>query len=370
MRATADKHVSFASELVTASWATANSKTRERNTTSRCGERPTDGMSLALFHSGSLALQAVDSLRLELELPLVTRYRVLNYLWRHCYQSWQEENAATLPPRPAGVEHSADEYLRICRCDGGMAGAISSTSLKLVDGITLHRLTYLADDAGHLHPYSRRLDPVTRPIVRFLRQTCTLQLSRRQNNIICLLPKLVEIIIILCYKLELSAQRYGQWRLPPRHLTSEGCNYQKNGSEGKNEREGGDFSLSRLTHTCNSRSSVSLSWTNRCTWWLARACQRASARPHRLFAHLRALLLDPGPMCHVKAGYLQFLAVRFFPDLPSIQYPVATFHPETFVWKSEDGSANGLEETGKTHTLQESLNHKVKLKISPHSNSK
>nr|CCC94259.1 conserved hypothetical protein [Trypanosoma congolense IL3000] len=226
-----------------------------------------------------------------------------------------------MPPRPINMESSREQYVHGCRDPEQEFGTISSTSLQLMDGITLRHLARLPDDAAHLHPFSRSLDPVARPIIAFLRRNCTSHLSRRQNNSICLLPKLMEIIFILCCQLERSTDAYKKRpRQKPNIRDKWGCvDSNTSPSSAETTRDGYP---PRIPHT-SSRDGAWTNLLNRCAWWLSGVHESTGKRSHRLFAQVKVLLLSPGPMCQVKAGYLRFLACRFFPELPAIYLPLS-----------------------------------------------
>ncbi|RNF21262.1 uncharacterized protein Tco025E_03445 [Trypanosoma conorhini] len=295
------KRVSFAYALVTAVW-TASSGSRRQDADPR--EEGCLPSTVSLFEYDRLAHQTVDSFRLELELPFVLRYRMVAYVWQQCYRAVLPD-VTELPRRPLNVVTTADEDAREARTDE----RISSTSLRIMDGASLHSFRTIAETALVLHPYSRRLDPVTRPILAFLRRTCTLQLSRRQNCLIALLPKLMEILILLCHCLERGALRF---------LNRARDDGAPHGSLG-----GGSHSssLSLLSGSLrdDARAAKATSFPHRCAWWLNRLRPRATPRPHRLFTDLKKLLLRPGPLCDVKAMYLRHIAHRFFPQLPFLQ---------------------------------------------------
>ncbi|RNF04446.1 hypothetical protein TraAM80_05161 [Trypanosoma rangeli] len=296
-----EKRVSFAYALVTAVWPANIRKSTESNNSRDEGHLPSN---LSLLEHGCLVHQTVDSLRLELELPLVLRYRMVEYVWQQCYRVVLPD-ATELPRRPSSVVTTAEEDAREARTDLH----ISSTSLRIMDGVSLDSLKIIAETALVLHPYSRRLDPVTRPIIAFLRHTCTLQLSRRQNCLIGLLPKLMEILILLCHCLERGALRF--------------LNRAGDDDSFHNSRGGGSHSpsLSLRSNSLrdNARAAKATSFSHRCAWWLSRLRFRATPHPHRLFTDLKELLLNPGPLCDVKAMYLRHIAHRFFPQLPFLQ---------------------------------------------------
>ncbi|EKF27638.1 hypothetical protein MOQ_008631 [Trypanosoma cruzi marinkellei] len=295
-----EKRVSFAHELVTEMWTAGSSGSESADPRGDC-RTPSDAF---LLKQGFLFHQIVDSLRLELELPLVLRYRVVDYVWQQCYRSVLPDDTF-LPRRPSNVLCTPEEEAREARVDVN----ISSTSLRLMDGVSLHGLRTIAETALVLHPYSRRLDPVTRPILAFLRRTCTLQLSRRQNSLIGLLPKLMEIIILLCQCLESGARSFLR--------RSRRSNFLHNShSDGSRS---SSLSLPSGSFCDDARVAKAIGFSHRCAWWLSRLHHRATSRPQRLFMDLKELLLRPGPLCDVKGMYLQYIAHRFFPGLPLLQ---------------------------------------------------
>ncbi|EAN91774.1 hypothetical protein C3747_7g539 [Trypanosoma cruzi] len=297
-----EKRVSFAHELVTEMWTAGISGSGSADPRDDC-RTPLD---VFLFKNGCLVHQIVDSLRLELELPLVLRYRVVDYVWQQCYRTVLPDGAE-LPRRPPNVVCTPEEEARVARVDAN----ISSTSLRLMDGVSLHSLRTIAETALVLHPYSRRLDPVTRPILAFLRRNCTLQLSRRQNSLVGLLPKLMEIIILLCQCLESGAQGF---------LRREGRSDFLHNSQSDGSRSS-SLSLLSGSFRDDARLAKAIGFSHRCAWWLSRLHHRATSRPQRLFMDLKELLLRPGPLCDVKGMYLQYIAHRFFPGLPFLQRP-------------------------------------------------
>ncbi|KEG12107.1 hypothetical protein DQ04_02001100 [Trypanosoma grayi] len=313
------KRVSFAYALVTASWAASAGPSSSHTDKSA---RPSDA--LPPSHR-SFMHHTVDSLNLELELPFVSRYRVVHYLWQQCYRvavGSEDDGDTLLPPRPPNLVASVSDDARSAsdaKMKANRCGFISSTSLRAMDGISLHRLTTLAECALVLHPYSQRLDRVTRPILAFLQRTCTLQLSRRQNNIIGLLPKLMEILILLCHCLERGAQLQEEEANRRRHNSSTSG---RSGSMHAPSSSSSSLVPLLLVHDSPNdeyRRVKPVGLVNRCGWWLSRLLKGANPRPQRLFAHVKELLLQPGPICAVKAMYLQFIAHRFFPQFPRVQ---------------------------------------------------
>ncbi|KAG8343496.1 hypothetical protein TRVL_05675 [Trypanosoma vivax] len=337
-----ERRVSFACNLVAASWPPV---TAARHHGRRCelvgpppastsarpcrSEGRTAEWTPARLRQRATTHQAVDSLRLELELPLVTHYRVVSCLWYHCYRASQAEGEVVLPPRPANVISSPMEDMRsgcaCCCAPAHSGGVISSTSLKTTDGITLHHLTHMASSALRLHPYSQHLDPATLPIIAFLRNSCTAKLSSRQNNVIGLVPKLMEIIILLSTQLERGAQRRRGTIRRSIHSEEEQCSQNvKRGAE--RCRQAQTLSLSCLPFCGSSCKNLLF---DRCVWWLSRLRGPPDPRPHRLFNQVKELLLCPGIVCNVKAHYLRYIATRFFPKLTCILYVPLTSEAES-----------------------------------------